>query len=261
MAKFFLVLTLIAAGAAAGLGWVTYQKIGTLGTTLTNTRKELKTAQADATKAKLDLKDAQDQLAATKTQLDTANATIATNKTTIDGLTGQVATLTSSVSSVQAQLAEETDKYNKEVDLYNSITGHKPETPGSPTDELMKQINELKLTNDTLTKKAAEAENHATALQKQMDQHTATLNKPGIEGMVMAVNPGYGFAVVSVGDRQGSVPNAELLVERDGKQIAKLKVTTVEPALSVADIIPDTLAKGQRILPGDKVIFSGQLAQ
>ena len=261
MAKFFLVLTLIAAGAAAGLGWVTYQKIGTLGTTLTNTKKELKTAQADATKAKLDLKDAQDQLAATKPQLDTANATIATNKTTIDGLNGQVTTLQAQADKDKSTI----DDLNKKLAALTPTNPNDHTAPINPfqakIDEMQKQIDELKVTNDTLTKKAAEAESHATALKIQMDQHTATLNKPGIEGMVMAVNPGYGFAVVSVGDRQGSVPNAELLVERDGKQIAKLKVTTVEPALSVADIIPDTLAKGQRILPGDKVIFSGQLAQ
>ena len=74
----------------------------------------------------------------------------------------------------------------------------------------------------------------------------------------MAVNPGWNFAVISIGDQKGSVANAELLVKRGDTLIAKLKVTTVEPATSIADIIPDSVAKGQRVLPGDRVIFTGQ---
>ncbi len=82
--------------------------------------------------------------------------------------------------------------------------------------------------------------------------------KPGLEGEVMAVNQGWNFVVVSIGDRQGAEANSELIVKRGDTMIGKLKITSVEPSTSIADIIPDSVSKGQRVLPGDRVIFPVQ---
>lgn len=262
MAKFFLVLTLLAAGAAAGLGWVTYQKIGEVRTDLKTTKATLKSTQNELAATKNTLKQTQDELTATHSQLDTANATIATDKTMIDtlnnektALQGQLDTANGKLADLQKQIDELQKKFN-------------PTTDGGPgkgieqiISELKKQIDEQKQLNETLTKQVAEANKHVETLTKAEETRKAGLLKPGIQGIVMAVNPGYGFVVISLGDHQGAVPNGEVIVERDGRQIAKLKITTVEPALSVADIIPDSLAKGQRVLPGDKVIFSGNMVQ
>ena len=262
MAKFFLVLTLLAAGAAAGLGWVTYQKIGEVHTTLKKTTEERDGAKRELSAAKITLKDAQDQLSTTKGQLDTANEAVKTKEAQIETLSTEKTTLQGQVDTANATIT----KMQKDIDdLRVASGGTKNPTEGGGLQgiiaDLKKQIEEQKQLNTTLTSQVATATKRATDLQAQIDKHKSELMKPGIEGIVMAVNPGYGFVVISLGDKQGSVPNAEIVVARDGRQIAKLKVTTVEPALSVADIIPDSVAKGQRVLPGDKVIFSGSLAQ
>ena len=63
--------------------------------------------------------------------------------------------------------------------------------------------------------------------------------------------------VLSIGDRQGAVANAEMILQRGGSQIGKVRITSVEPSTSVADIIPGSLARGVRVQPGDQVIFPG----
>ncbi|HWB61190.1 MAG TPA: hypothetical protein VG733_17035 [Chthoniobacteraceae bacterium] len=259
MAKFFLVLTLIAAAVAGYLGFQTYQQIDKVGKTLQTTRTTLKTTQGELVKTQQELADTKTTLAKSVADLAEANATIQTQKTQIDQLTTQNATLTQ-------QLGEETDKYTKLKALYDALNPNN-QTPGNPTNpddvwkqklaEMQKHIDELTTVNTTLTKRAEEAEKHSKELVEKEEKRQANLIRKGVEGIVMAVNPGYGFVVISLGDKQGAVPDAEVIVERDGHQIATLKITTVEPVLSVADIIPESLAKGQRVLPGDKVIFTG----
>jgi hypothetical protein len=79
----------------------------------------------------------------------------------------------------------------------------------------------------------------------------------GLEGQVLAVNPSWNFVVISIGDGAGVVPNAEMVVMRGGEAIAKVKITSVEKATSIADIVPGSIAHGVRVQPGDRVIYQG----
>jgi len=64
--------------------------------------------------------------------------------------------------------------------------------------------------------------------------------------------------VLSIGDKQGAVMNASFLVVRNGAPIGKVRITSVEPSSSIADIIPGTISKGVTIQPGDSVIVEGR---
>jgi hypothetical protein len=48
--------------------------------------------------------------------------------------------------------------------------------------------------------------------------------------------------VLDVGDKKGVLTNAELLVKRGGTAIGRVRITSVEPASSIADIIPASIA-------------------
>jgi cell shape-determining protein MreC len=73
-----------------------------------------------------------------------------------------------------------------------------------------------------------------------------------VVGKVLAVDPRYDFVVLDVGGNQGVVEDGRLLVNRDGKLVAKLRVTKVEPNRSIANIMPDW--KQAEVLEGDQVI-------
>jgi hypothetical protein len=80
---------------------------------------------------------------------------------------------------------------------------------------------------------------------------------PGVRGTVLAVNQAYGFVVLNLGGRQGLESHAEMLVLRSGTVIGKIRVSSVEPATAIGDIITNSLARGVQVQPGDTVIYAG----
>jgi hypothetical protein len=63
--------------------------------------------------------------------------------------------------------------------------------------------------------------------------------------------------VLDLGGRQGVEANAEMLVLRGGTLIGKIRVSSVEPATAIGDIITSTLPRGVQVQPGDIVIYAG----
>lgn len=64
----------------------------------------------------------------------------------------------------------------------------------------------------------------------------------------------WGFAVLNKGNTGGVVANADLEVKRGKDVVAKLRVKNVENAISVADIVPGSLAEGDAVRTGDLVV-------
>jgi len=201
-----------------------------------------KTAQDDSAKAKADADAAKTQLATVQTSLDTANAQVTTDKATIDGLNQKL--LATSTNQVVAPVA-------------TGITQDQLDRVNAQLKEAQAQAAELAQVKDTLSNKAKDAESRADDLEKQIEHYKMGAVKNGLEGEVLAVNPGWNFVVLSIGDRQGAVTNAELILKRGDSQIGKVRITSVEPSTSVADIIPGSLSRGVRVQPGDRVIFPG----
>lgn len=85
----------------------------------------------------------------------------------------------------------------------------------------------------------------------------AARGSPGIRGSVLAVNQAYNFVVLSLGGRQGVEPNTEMLVLRGGSFIGKIRVSSVEPATAIGDIVASSLARGVQVQPGDTVVYAG----
>lgn len=84
-----------------------------------------------------------------------------------------------------------------------------------------------------------------------------TKRRPEVRGTVLAVNQAYNFVVLNLGGRQGVEANADMLVLRNGTLIGKIRVSSVEPATAIGDIISNTLARGVQVQPGDVVIYAG----
>ncbi|MBX7208636.1 MAG: hypothetical protein K1X78_10010 [Verrucomicrobiaceae bacterium] len=63
----------------------------------------------------------------------------------------------------------------------------------------------------------------------------------------------WGFVVLNKGNAGGVFANADLEVHRGKDVIAKLKVRNVEQRIAVADVIPGSVAKGERLRAGDLV--------
>lgn len=88
----------------------------------------------------------------------------------------------------------------------------------------------------------------------------AAPRNPNLRGTVLAVNQAYNFVVLNLGGREGIEANSELLVLRGGTLIGRIRVSSVEPATAIGDIINNTLQGGTQVQPGDSVIYAGSNA-
>jgi hypothetical protein len=80
---------------------------------------------------------------------------------------------------------------------------------------------------------------------------------PGLHGTILAVNQAYNFVVLNLGGRQGVENNSEMLILRGGTLIGKIRVSSVEPATAIGDIISSSLPRGVQVQPGDTVVYVG----
>ena len=73
-----------------------------------------------------------------------------------------------------------------------------------------------------------------------------------LKGKILVVDPKWDFVVLDIGEDQGIKEDGELLVNRDGKLVAKVKVTSVQKNRCIANVLPGW--KLGELLEGDQVI-------
>ena len=138
-----------------------------------------------------------------------------------------------------------------------SPEGVSPNEMKAQLDETRKQLETAEQEKTVLADKVKEAQDRVTAIEAEQKRRESGLNPPGVHGTVLAVNQAYNFVVLSMGDRQGVVPNSEMLVMRGGALIGKIRISSVEPTTSIGDILTNSLARGVQVQPGDVVIYAG----
>lgn len=124
-------------------------------------------------------------------------------------------------------------------------------------DETRKQLDSAEREKTLLSEKFRGGKERSPQAVEERRQRRSVTSQPGVRGTVLAVNQAYNFVVLNLGGRQGVEANSEMLVVRDGTLIGKIRVSSVEPATAIGDIISSSLARGVQIQPGDTVIYAG----
>lgn len=75
----------------------------------------------------------------------------------------------------------------------------------------------------------------------------------GLKGKVLVADPRYNFVVLDIGANQGVLENGRLLVNRNGKLVAKVQIKSVQADRSIANVMPDW--KLGEIMEGDQVLY------
>jgi DNA polymerase III delta prime subunit len=75
----------------------------------------------------------------------------------------------------------------------------------------------------------------------------------GLKGKVLVADPKYDFVVLNIGEKQGVLEEGRLLVNRNGKLIAKLKVKSVQTDRCIANVMPGW--KLSDVMEGDQVLY------
>jgi len=223
-------------------------KITTLQTNLKEQTDARQKAESDLAKTRDDLKkttaelkQTQTTLQATTEQKDTAVAEAASQTKRADKLTDDLNKTRKERDDAQAELAA------------FRATGLTPD-----------QISAVNTQNKTLQKTVAgiEAENKllgrkVTDLQTKLARYTDP-EKPvylpaALKGKILVCDPKWNFVILNVGGDQGVLEYGELLVNRNGKLVAKIKVSSVQKDRCVANVVPGwqigELIEGDQVIP------------
>ena len=183
----------------------------------------------------------------TKRDLDKTNAVL---KTTIETLNATTEAKVKAETEAETQakratkLAEdltktqgERDGAQQELAAYKAA-GLRPEEIAATKNQnvaLTKSVAGLEGENKFLGQKVAK-------LQNELAFYRGT-NQPvflpaALKGKVIVFDPKWNFVVLNIGGEQGVLEHGELLVNRNGRLVAKVRVSSVQKDRCVANIVP-----------------------
>lgn len=265
MVKILLGIALAFMVVTAALGFLTKGKIDTMQGVLATTKQNLKTTTTNLANTKTKLEKTEGELVAANEEIKKKGEEIAMQKGMIDEINNKLATATADLEKKTVEVAD----LNKKM---QELLGQGPGGEKVNVEELKKQMDELKANYnkaqtevaesralvDSLNKQKKEAEEKVAALEIYKKTRELGIARQGLSGRILAVNSGWNFVVLSIGDKQGAVMNAVMLVVRGGEPIAKVRISSVEPSTSIADIVPGSVRRGVTVQPGDAVVFEGR---
>ena len=193
--------------------------------------RKIKDADSKAAQAEGDLARAQKDKADLQARLDTMEAEITTLRKNVGEFGGKPAT---EILGLPA---------NAEAD--------------AQMDELRHSLDSAEREKEMLSDKLRTMEKRVGQMEDERKRPMVARSKPGVRGTILAVNQAYNFVVLNLGARHGVEPNTEMLIVRGGTLIGKIRISSVEPATSIGDIITGSLARGVQVQPGDIVIYGG----
>lgn len=118
------------------------------------------------------------------------------------------------------------------------------------------KLEELTVLIDGAEKGLVAGRAEVDRLTNRMVERSARISRNAMEAVVTAVNQDWGFLVIGAGANSGFTPQTPLIVKRDGRMIAQVSPSSIEPTQTIAEIDLESLASGVRIQPGDRVILA-----
>jgi len=243
--------------AAAIFGGLDVAKVKTLRSAAAEAITARDTAERSRVQHEKELKARESAIAAQQAKLVEREATAGPAE-------GQLTQVLDEKKRLEAKLQ---DKEAEILTLQKQIEEKQPASvnPGAPSSvELQAQLDDARQQLETaerekslLSEKVQAVKERSVQLEDEKKRRAVAHGKIGVRGTVLAVNQAYNFVVLNLGGRNGVEPHSEMLIVRDGTFIGKIRISSVEPATAIGDIITSTLARGVQVQPGDIVIYAG----
>ncbi len=239
---------------AVGL-WFSWQNQGALKEEVTRLKRSeeniksaaerlKKGAEAKINKAK-ELEDLVKQGEDTKVLVTKANADITEKQTEVETLKKSLEDFTKQVATLEDQISKAGD-IKKLMTTVDSLTQQVKDSEAAIANQMQqKTISEEKL---------VAVQGEIQKLQEIERRQKAGIVEPGFTARIAQSFPEYGFVVLNKGNLGGMFARASLEVKRGNTIVAKLLVRDVEQGVSVADLVPGSLAAGESVRSGDLVV-------
>lgn len=177
-----------------------------------NRYEELNTTKMDLDVTRTELAQTKEELAATREELAVAQNQIVELNATIEQKDAEIAQANSRID----QLEQDKEALQAQIDDLN--------TQLAKADDEIRDLQDQVATLDRIIK---------TELEKTQPKLI------GLTGRVLVVNPEWNFVVLDVGRAEGLVTSTEMHVHRADQLVGKVRVTSVEENMAVADIVKD----------------------
>jgi hypothetical protein len=180
----------------------------------------------DLAQTKQDLDNTKRKLTDTQGERDTAVAEADKQRKQAEGLAANLKETTAKWTEADRKLA-----------AYR-VAGLTPEeivTLRGTLKTLTSDREDLARKRDDLTRALTMAQ---AELERYRDPEWSVPLPSDLRGAVVAVDPKYDFVVLNFGQKQGALPEGIMLVSRDGKLVAKIRLKQVEPERTVANVLP-----------------------
>lgn len=243
--------------AAAILGVLNVTKVKTLRSTVADANAAREAADHGRAQHENELKARELAIAGEQSKLAEREGTASVAET-------QLTEILTQKSQLEAKLH---DKESEILSLQKQLEEKQPASvnPGAASpaelqaqlDDARQQLDVAQREKSLLSEKAQAVSERSSQLEDEKKRRAVAHRKVGVQGKVLAVNQAYNFVVLNLGGRNGVEPHSEMLIIRDGTYIGKIRISSVEPATAIGDIITSTLARGVRVQPGDIVIYAG----
>ena len=219
-------------------------------------------ARADAKEA--DLRKAKEELAAAQQSREELSQALESLKATAAQVKNETADLDRTLAAQDAEFAE----LNKTLEqvaamlkgLGEDITlENLPEKIQQLEDDRkarQEKLQELETLVASAEKALATKRDEIDRLVRRETQRSARIGRNAMEAVVTAVNQDWGFLVIGAGSNSGFAPQTPMLVQRDGRMVARITPSAIEPTQTIAEIDFKSMAVGTRIQPGDRVILA-----
>jgi septal ring factor EnvC (AmiA/AmiB activator) len=233
MARFLLIVAMLCAIGAAGLGFYNRDKLARLTQDLAssvNKTKQLQAKQDDLQKTLQQMgQQIENERHTNEQQRDAMNSELTSTKTKLAQLTDQIAARDKDNQELANQLADarrgldqkkqaEDDRQSLAVRLIN----------------VENTLNQMRL--------------NATSKEKNKSKAQVTL-----EGTILSMNRDAQALMVSLGSDLGVTTNMHLTVEKNGQTVGQLRVVSVDKNSCVAQFVADGPENFARVSVGDPV--------
>lgn len=256
MGKILLFISLAVIFATAVLGFINRGTYFETKTTLADTEQTLgQTKQALATE-EANLKSKVEELTTVTSERDQAISKAEAEETAKNQAKQQVEDLQKQITQKEDEIKQVGENLATAQARITELEA--AQTSGGttePSSDVAAELAEKTALVEKLQGDLDASRQQLTDLRKKEADRQALKMRDGLQGRVLAVNQAWNFVVLNLGDKNGVVNNAEMLVKRGNSLIGKVRITSVEPATSIADVIPSSVPQGVSIAPGDNVIF------
>ena len=228
-----LIVAVVAGLAVAVINFVQVKEvITTTRTDLNNTSNQLVQTQSTLAKTQKTLKETDAQLAVTKETLRTTEEARDAALADAESNRKRAADLSAKLK----QTTKERDEAQAELAAWEAL--------GIPVNSVKKMIADFKDAQDQIAAQQGEIK-ILTTKNRKLENELAYYRDPeyrvklpeGLRAKVLVSDPKWDFVVLNVGEDQGVLERGELLVNRDGKLVAKVKVFRVDKDRCIANTV------------------------